>query len=274
MRNLIIMLALAIPIGIFAQKLEIGIMAGASLYNGDLAPDKITDYFKVTHPALGVFFRFNAGDHFSARLGYNHAKVSGTDSLRSITSRRLSFESAIDEIYITAELNLFKWYPSRGELALSPYVFAGANLFRFDPQTMHQGQMVELQPLGTEGQGLPGYESKYKLTQLAVPFGVGIKIILGKKWTIGLEAGGRKLFTDYLDDVGSRKILFQELLAGNGELAATLSNPTFNPNGADPQLPYRRGSPANDWYYIGGMTISFAIFESGGNKKGLGCPTF
>ena len=41
----------------------------------------------------------------------------------------------------------------------------------------------------------------YSLWQIAVPFGVGMRFRLSYMWDLKLEAGLRKTFTDYLDDV-------------------------------------------------------------------------
>ena len=54
--------------------------------------------------------------------------------------------------------------------------------------------------MGTEGQGIDGFGEKYKLTQFAIPMGAGVKIAVTERLNIGLEAGVRKTFTDYIDD--------------------------------------------------------------------------
>ena len=86
----------------------------------------------------------------------------------------------------------------------SPYIFGGLAVFHFNPYTYdQQNNKVFLKPLSTEGQGLPGYEKPYSLTQLALPFGGGIKYNISDNFRIALEVGLRKLFTDYLDDVST-----------------------------------------------------------------------
>ena len=60
---------------------------------------------------------------------------------------------------------------------------------------------MDLQPLGTEGEGFYKGEKKYNLTQLAIPIGGGFKYAISNNVRIGIEVGFRKLFTDYLDDV-------------------------------------------------------------------------
>ena len=90
--------------------------------------------------------------------------------------------------------------------------------------------------------------------------GAGLKFIINETWTIGVEFGGRALSTDYLDDVSDVRVNYDQLLEGNGPLAARLSNPSVTEptNG----LIYTRGSPFDDWYYIGTMTLSYHFGEN------------
>lgn len=259
-----------------AQGTELGLLAGASLYSGDLSASEFGIYFEEVSPAFGFFGRFNLGQAFALRLGLSAGKVSGDDANHGRLQRNLNFRSNITELALIGEFNLFKLgsYQDRG---LMPYLFGGVAAFHFNPEASFDGDYVELQPLGTEGQGLPGYEAPYGLTQIALPVGVGIKFLLNETITLGLELGGRKLFTDQLDDVSSAEVNYFDVLEGNGELAARLSNPTLkdpSPDNAD----YRRGGDFKDWYYIGGLTLSFRLDSGGGGPfsrgRGMGCPTF
>ena len=229
MRNLlIVILAIAMATTAVAQNLELGVSAGMSTYAGDLAPDKPTEYLQLLHPAAGAFLRLNVAPPVSFRLGFNVAKVSADDALNEVhAGRQLSFESNITEVYLTGEWNIFNWYPGSGNLRISPYAFAGVNVFHFNPRTLHEDQWIDLQPLGTEGQGLEGYDEKYRLTQYGVPIGFGLKFTINERWTIGGEIGARKLFTDYLDDVSSTVVVYDDVYNGNGPLAARLSNPFY-----------------------------------------------
>ena len=178
MRSLLIVLIGLISFGLQGQSVELGVNAGVSFYNGDLSPKEYIDYLEMLHPAGGVFLRVNTASSISVRLGANFGTVSGDDKMSAYPDRQLNFRSRLSELYITGEWNIFEWYPGNGRTGISPYVFAGLNLFYFNPEARTESQWVELQPLGTEGQGLPGYEEKYDLVQFGVPFGVGLKIKL------------------------------------------------------------------------------------------------
>lgn len=252
---------------------ELGLMGGLSIYSGDLSPQELGLYFKGLNPAVGVFGRYNANKALALRLGLSFTKLDGDDAVTGIPERSLNFRTKLVEVALTGEWN-FLMLGDPKKFHLSPYLFAGVGIYHFNPEGRYDGGWIELQPLGTEGQGLPGYEAPYKLTQFSVPFGMGIKFFLNRTITLGLEFGPRKLFTDYLDDISHATVNYFDILEGNGTLAAIMSNPTLkepNPDNVD----YFRGGKYLDWYYLGGLTISVKLDNSDRlSGRGIGCPTF
>lgn len=259
-----------------AQNLELGLWGGGALYSGDLSPYKTEDYLDEFGPAGGIFMRLNTSPALSFRLGLSLGRVAAEDGVSNEREDRgLNFRSNITELAFTGEWNVVRLGQPRG-LQFTPYLFAGASVFRFNPEARLEDNYIELQPLGTEGQGLEGYEEPYSLTQVALPFGGGFKFIFKERFTIGLEFGSRKTFTDYLDDVSSSTVNYLDVLSGNGSLAAQLSNPSIK----DPEIvdfTYVRGGDKKDWYFFTGLTFSFAFGEGAGggglDGRGLGCPT-
>lgn len=239
-----------------AQPIDIGINIGAMAYNGDLSPSSPTDLIQQIRPSFGIFGRTSFSQKFSAKLGVNFGSIDADDARTLNAARGLSFQSKIVEATLTGELHLIRIRHSESSFTY-PYIFAGVGGFHFNPKAKQaDGKLVALQPLGTEAQGLPGYEKKYARTQLNVPFGVGIRFIVSDRWSVSLEAGARYLLTDYLDDVSATIVNYQELLKGNGVVAAQFSNPNLSPT--EPiEATYRRGSPLKDWYYQTGILISY-----------------
>jgi hypothetical protein len=43
------------------------------------------------------------------------------------------------------------------------YLSMGAIFFKFNPKGKYLNEWLELQPIGTEGQGLPGYDAPYTI---------------------------------------------------------------------------------------------------------------
>ena len=73
------------------------------------------------------------------------------------------------------------------------------SIYNFNPQAENRnGQWVDLQPLGTEGQGTTAYpeRKKYARTQIAIPFGGGIKYTLNERLNIMFSFSARKSLTD------------------------------------------------------------------------------
>jgi hypothetical protein len=160
------------------------------------------------------------------------------------------------------EFNFLPYITGDDKKVFSPYLFIGLALFHFNPQANLNNQWYDLQAVGTEGQGSFAYKSdRYKLTQVSVPFGAGIKYSVSKRLCIGAEWGLRKTYTDYLDDVSTVYADPRLIMAEQGEAAATLSDPTID--GTDPSFAkpgrQRGGSRTRDWYSFSGIMISFKL---------------
>lgn len=264
-------------------QLQLGVFGGLSNYQGDLV-DKL---YKSSKGAFGFTVGYPVSSRVTLRANLTFAKVAGADSLTSqqdLKLRNLNFQSPITEFGVRAEINTFDLEVK----AWSPYVFAGLAVYHFNPYTFDQnGNKIFLQPLSTEGQGLPGYGTKpYPLTQLAIPFGGGIKYNVGDHVQFAFEIGLRKLFTDYLDDVSGNYANPNDLFQYKGQQAVDLSYRGDEVPGGDPVYPakgYTRGSPKyKDYYYFTGLHLIFTLPDSGnsksfssaaGKRKGYGCPT-
>ncbi len=260
------------------SQLQLGVFGGLSNYQGDLV-DKI---YQTPRAAIGITAGYEISGRFNIRAGLTFAKVAGADSLNEkdyLRMRNLSFQSPITELSVTGEFNTLNMDIHRW----SPYLFGGLALFRFNPYTFDQnGNKVFLQPLGTEGQGLAGYEfsNLYARTQLAIPFGGGIKFNVSDQFRIAMEVGMRKLFTDYLDDVSGNYADPNDLLANRGPLSVDLSYREDEMPGGNPIYPSKgdqRGSPKyKDYYYFSELHLIYRLPEGNGRgsrKSGYGCPT-
>lgn len=264
-----------------AQRIHTGLFGGLAAYNGDLT-SKIFPK-KVTNGAVGFTVNYEATDLLMIRAGVTYSIVGGADRFSDkpdLVLRNLSFETTILEFSILGEYNLLNLYDSR----YSPYVFAGLALFKFNPYAYDaSGQKTFLKPLSTEGQGLNGYPGSkpYNLTQLAIPFGGGIKFAINDDLRVGIETGLRKLFTDYLDDVSTNYIDPADLLAAKSQLAVDMSYRSDEVGGSlsYPAKGAQRGSPkSKDYYYFAGIHLTYRLGTDGGGGSGggrksqTGCP--
>jgi hypothetical protein len=252
-----------------AQDVEGGIMLGATAYQGDLTQKQLT--LGQTKPALGLLARYYFGPRIDVKANFTYGWIEGTDKdykdLKDRYRRDLSFKSHVAELGINGELNILPFISNSKRYRFAPYVFAGVAVFHFNPHAINPvtGSDVDLQPLGTEGQGSGnGYPAKYSLWQVSIPYGFGIKYSLGQFWNIGLEVGQRKLFTDYLDDVSSKYPKdWAAFAAKNGTTALQMSDPGAyqvedpkNPKHLNYQGRGRGNTAKDDMYVFAGITLT------------------
>ena len=252
-----------------AQFVELGGYGGALSFSGDVNEGEI---LSNTNAAFGAFVRYNAHPHFAASLGFIKGTLEANDrssQKENIRERNLSFKSDLMEFSLIPEFNILPFSPSKKEQVFAPYVGVGLGLIVFNPRTKYEGKWIDLQEVGTEGQGLEGYNEKYSLVELAIPILFGLKYSIGGRLNIALEVGYRFTTTDYLDDV-STIYHSKSTLINNSELAFALSNRTEEYTGvsATHLNGARRGNANNtDSYLTFGVRISYGLYKKTAYKK-------
>jgi len=230
---------------------EVGAFVGGSYYIGDLNPRK---QFSNTKPAIGVFYRFAPNYRYAFRFGVNWGSIQGDDSQSNDADqlqRNLNFKTKLSELHAIAEFNFLEYRISNDKYKFTTYLFLGLDIFRFKPRANVGNLWVDLQPLKTEGQ-----TKKYPLTQVGIPFGVGVKINVSKQVGIGLEWGPRKTYTDYLDDV-SETYPDTKQNPFKSSMAAYLSDPSKN---AGVNINKQRGNPrTKDWFIFFGISVNVKL---------------
>ncbi len=261
---LLILCTLLCGLCLRAQVNEIGITVGGSYYIGDINP--LRHFPKHTGLAGGIVFRHNLNHRFAVRIQglYGTLEAYDHDSKDTVQwLRNLHFKSELIEASGLFEINFFP-YRSRkkGSKNWTPFVFGGLAYFRTNPKAYFDDEWYALQPLGTEGQGTtarPGSEL-YKLDQISIPFGAGIKINVGRV-DFQLEWGMRRTYTDHIDDVSGAYVDSDLLAFENGPLAAILADRS----GLDAIQGYTNAGRARgdvntrDWYVYSGLSITYVI---------------
>ncbi len=263
---------------------EVGVFAGVSNYYGDLTQDYVV--VKESNPAFGGFIKYNMTYQLGLKLNVNHGQIAADDANSDRADqqlRNLSFTSDVTEVALTLEYSFPGLYPKELRRPFSPYINAGIAGFHFNPRAFYRGEWYELQPIGTEGQGINFFDFRepYSLYELAIPFAIGVKWAFSERWNLGLEYAARWTFTDYLDDVSRTYVDRNLLIEENGIDAYALSNRSgefLNADNIDFGNNDFRGDPTNnDWYMFFGLTLSrnfIAGTEEGFlslDKPGLGC---
>ncbi|HXH19806.1 MAG TPA: DUF6089 family protein [Chitinophagales bacterium] len=270
----------------FAQTMEAGFGIGVTNFLGDLGKKEPNGrgYYgdieaSLFRPALSIFFRNNFNYFFALKGAVTYGVWEGDDRLSHTKKfmddawfrsyRNLHFKSNVMELSFTGEVNFMRYIPGSGRNWISPYFVTGVSFVYFNPKAEYNGEWIALQPLGTEGQGMPQYPDRkpYSLFQPAVPIGIGLKVNVSRFLTVGLEFAHRFTFTDYLDDVSLTYVSEQEFMNFHGDekgaLAYELSRRSSE---VDPEETYGyitqpgevRGNPGNnDAYLFSTVTLSY-----------------
>ena len=262
-------------------KWEVGFNFGPSFFLGDLGgnsgkgTNSLKDLnFEFTKLMKGVFVTMYPVKWAGLRLAADLTYLEGDDAIITTTGidelyrkqRNLNFRTNVWEAYLAAEIfptMLFR-RNSEYEPRLRPYVLGGVGVFHFNPQgslsdAAGNKTWYNLQPLRTEGQGMAEYpDSKpYKLTQLNIPFGGGIKYYASERINVSMEVLYRKTFTDYIDDVSKKYIdaanYPKYLPAAEADIATRISDkniPIFYPGmGRFPAGTQRGDTKDGDTYF-------------------------
>lgn len=231
------------------SQMELGARFGLATYMGDLANRFVPS---ESHPSAGLMVRFNLNAKWKSRISATYGKVSAFDlDNNPETSSNLSFESSIVELALEMEYDFLPFLPGSPNLTFTPYIFGGVAGFKFNPQAEYQGSLLQLQPVGTEGQTIPGSNlSPYSLYNISFPFGLGFKKSVSDGIIFGIELGFRPTLTDYLDDVSGNYPDFTELAQTEyGSVAVQLSDRRPEAQLGAATTGSLRGNPNNrDWY--------------------------
>lgn len=186
----------------FDHQLRLTVSLGGSAYLGDIVQN--SPILKQTSGAISFGASYDIFKQFKARLNLSYLGAKGDDRLNKridYQQRNLNFKSSIWE---AALLGQYDFFNSQDHIIV-PYMFFGPGIYHFNPTTTDRnGNKVNLHDVGTEGQflGNPDYDNrKYKLTQLNLQLGGGVRYEVNNNFSLGLELSFRKLFTDYLDDI-------------------------------------------------------------------------
>ena len=236
---------------------EVGVFGGGSYYLGELNPGQ---QFLFTKPAFGAFLRHNFNDRIAIRGAFTYGTLKGDDYKSEVNpDRGLNFTSPVSDISATLEFNFFEYFIGSLRHFVTPYMFAGASVFMFNPKGTYNGETLVLHDLNTEGQGSDAYPDRkmYKRTQFAIPFGVGVKYSLTSFMGLSASWTMNKTFTDYIDDVSTTYYFDASKFDPDAP-------PPPNAIFADPTMKHdegmQRGDPTyNDWYSFFGLSLSIRL---------------
>ena len=285
MRKLLLLSILCPVMAVSQQRFHVTLFGGLSNYSGDLQDHQFT--LQQSNFAFGAGIKYDFTPHIALRVAFNHGSIEGDDKRSSdplLRARNLSFASKINEGSLLVEYTVL----NMEERKVSPFIYSGITVFHFNPYAYDTvGNKVFLKPLSTEGQGFTDGRNPYKLTQFAIPVGIGVKLRISENTVLAYEVSARKTFTDHLDDVSTTYADEFTLGQQRGMKAVEMAyrgdelkdgNTTYPAGGSG-----RGGSKYKDWYYFTGFTLYIGLgsgnggggpFGRGtrGGRNQLGCP--
>lgn len=199
-----------------AQLIEFGGGIGTMSYAGDLSRG-----IKVSNQNFGFqgHYRMNLSKIVSTKFSATFGKISGDDSSpidAAAGLRNASFSRSIMETAAVFEYHFLDYKNDKSHIRWSPYVFGGFGFFKVF--------------------GVDPNVDKFSKIQPVVPFGLGFKHLIGKRFSIDLELGARKIFLDELDGVSETADIFVK--------------------------DYQYGNPNDkDWYHYGGISLSYILYN-------------
>jgi hypothetical protein len=239
----LLQLLLLLPLFSFAQSFELGGIYGITGYMGDVN-EKLFFPIQRDRSVAGGFLRYRATDAFNVRFNMYRGFIGGSDLENAKNEwrkqRGFSFTSPIKEYSVTAEYNVLKLLPNSEELPLSINVQAGVGYGHINPRTdfnesNNSSERINLDKMADFNRNI-----------LVLPIGATFELHFSKTFSLGIEAGMRKTFTDYLDGVSA---------LGNAKL--------------------------KDWYFIGGISLTQKLNWANREKKSyhvsrrrVKCPSF
>jgi hypothetical protein len=236
--------------------------------------------FSMTRPMLQLGIRYRILEALSTKVMFTYGWLRGDDQLtmeQYRSNRNLHFRSPIFEFSGQLEYSIIKEkqghrYNLRRVRGIkgfktNTYFFVGVGGLYFNPRAKLDGKWYSLQPLGTEGQGLVPTRKPYSRFTVCIPYGIGFKYGMNRRWNIGLELGVRKTFSDYLDDVSTTYYDNTLIRNAKGDVAAYLADPS---DGTHPNwtAAYQQRGDAKDKdsYMLLSINLTYKLHT---NRQGL-----
>lgn len=291
------------------MRYEIGLNIGPMNFLGDLGGTRgrgqtflKDNNYEMFRMMKGITFNLIPNEVITFRVAVNVGRLEGADSIiqgkggleEARRARNQHFKSPLFEAFAATEIYptaLLEEDPSDVVHKLRPYGLIGVGVFKFNPQAQYTApdgstKWVDLQPLRTEGQGMSKYPQRkeYDLTQINIPYGIGVKYFISDRVNLSFEIVNRKTFTDYIDDVSTTYIADQDFYDhfGAGEtadIARQVANMSTILTGGLNRPGYsagdKRGTATNnDAYYATTFKLGMRLGRDGGSnyRKQTRCP--
>ncbi len=217
--NLTVLLFLLPFLGI--AQVSLGLLVGAANYQGDLAQN-ITS-LNETNFVIGGGVGYKISPKVDVKVQLLRTKLTGDDAnYPDRVNRKFKFESKVTEIAAMFEYYILGSAERSGtgvfEPSYTPFLYGGLGFSKIDNVAECYSEDCK------NNLKNPFPEENFTPNLFTLPFGIGVKYDASPLMAIGLRAGYRYSFSDYLDGVSA---------AGNKK--------------------------KNDWYFVLGTNVTFYL---------------
>ncbi|NQW26668.1 MAG: hypothetical protein HQ474_02045 [Flammeovirgaceae bacterium] len=198
-----------------AQFLEFGLGTGVFNYSGDMARGY---HFETMNSGFNIFNRLNFSSHVSLKttLGFGGLQGSDNTPIDALAQKRAAeFHYDIMDLSSVLEYDFLNYKEKRAVVRWTPYAFLGIGILKVFKSASSA--------------------TDYSTVQPTIPFGIGFKHLIRRRWMAGFEVGARRTFSDNLDGVSEGVLTQKDFLYGN---------------------PLDK-----DWYSFAGLSLSFMIYN-------------
>ncbi|MBQ3658404.1 MAG: outer membrane beta-barrel protein [Bacteroidales bacterium] len=184
---------------------------GLNWFNGDIDPTNGGEdgpSFKLLKNGSCSFtagYKYKLSERFSFRLSALYSKITGDDADSkdlshqkrgvNFVSHSFEFDANLDFYFIKEKEKAKYHFWDRW----SSYIFVGAGLLTYNPKW--NGNNVGSVKKGDKLRDLKTETVGYHKATLAVPGGLGLKFLITKKVSLGMELAVRYTTSDHIDDL-------------------------------------------------------------------------
>jgi len=184
------------PKPVKAQNTEIGIEMGSYSYLGD-----VTRSYQLSSNSLGgqFFIRKHVDDGLSVRFSIGAGQLEGADDEAFdvfSANRRASFQGDFFNTDMLFEYHFLDYRNPKLDQSWTPYLLFGVGVYQFEGQD----QLSNVYSSGI---------------RFRMPVGVGIKLKIDRRWTLGVSASAIKTNSDVLDNVSLATPNIKDYRGGN-----------------------------------------------------------
>lgn len=169
---------------------DVGVFGGAGTYFGDMTKVELQ---KSINPAFGGLVRYNFNPRYALRFNV----ISGTIGAEGkYNEADWSFNKNVVDISILFEWNYLRYIVGDKQTPWSTFIFGGIGMqyYSYDLNAAQLSPIVD-----------PTYfalaNSSASVITPTLPFGLGVKYTLSKRWGIALETSFHKSMSDKLDNL-------------------------------------------------------------------------